>query len=310
MRWLSFFRLEETPVDQRVGIMVGFIREVRAALDRAAGSGSRRWLAVRVPLRLSGHPTLGVDLPQWIAAGVDMVNLSCHYTTEEQSDLPRIHQLIPETPVYLEMSFTSARYAKPAGADGPSRNENIDVYRKMTDEQFYTTAHLVYARGGSGVSLFNFVYYRSLTDKRTEPPFHVLAHLKDPVWVARQPQHYFMSDASNPPSQPSVFGRNKLLTPAKASILPFDMAPPTGGWTTDGRVRVQSLASFAGRHLTMRCNGRELKPMIDVGEPYAIPYVDGLGTAETQRAWGVPRALLRDGVNSFEITLAGDAPMT
>src|SRR5262249_22613736 len=143
----------------------------------------RRWLCVRVPLRLSGHAPLGVDLPRWVAAGVDMINLSCHYTTEQQSDLPRIHQMIPDIPVYLEMTFTCARYPKPSSSANP-HSENIDVYRKMTDEQFYTTAHLAYARGGSGVSLFNFVYYRSLADRRTEPPFHVLAHLGDRAWLA------------------------------------------------------------------------------------------------------------------------------
>ncbi len=161
MRWSAFFRLEETTQDQRVAIMVSFIRQVREALDRNSPSKEKRWLCVRVPLRLSGHAPLGVDLPQWVAAGVDMVNLSCHYTTEQQTELPRICQMIPGTPVYLEMSFTSSRHPKPAmetDTDKPgSSGANSDVYRKMAREQLCTTAHLVYARGGAGVSLFNFV---------------------------------------------------------------------------------------------------------------------------------------------------------
>jgi hypothetical protein len=290
--------------------MVAFIREVRAALDKAAGRGPRRWLCVRVPLRFSGHVPLGVDLPRWVAAGVDMVNLSCHFTTEQQSDLPRIRQLIPNTPVYLEMTFVSARYPKEDPGGTSTHRENVDVYRKMTDEQYFTTAHLVYARGGGGVSLFNFVYYRSLADKRTEPPFHVLPRLGDPAWLARQPQHYFMSDGSNPPSQPSAFHRNKELSREKASVLPFDLAPPQGGWKADGRLRIQSVAAFADRDVSVRGNGKALKPTADISEPYASPYTDGIGTSETQRAWVVPRDLLRDGVNTFEITLSRGEPIT
>ena len=252
MRWSAFFRLEETTQQQRVAIMVGFIKEVREALDRNGSPRHRtRWLCVRVPLRLSGHSPLGVDLPQWVEAGVDMVNLSCHYTTEQQTDLPEICRMIPRTPVYLEMSFTSSRYPKPGTDNLVTRSENIDVYRKMTGEQFYTTAHLVYARGGAGVSLFNFVYYRTLTDKKTEPPFEVLAHLKDRQWLARQPAALFPLQRHEPAvpavavrTEPDRLGRQRESVsdrygaagrwlengwPIAASVPPPDGAAPVCG---------------------------------------------------------------------------------
>jgi hypothetical protein len=42
-----------------------------------------------------------------------------------------------------------------------------EVYRKMTPEQFCTTAHLAFARGGNGVSAFTFIYFRSFADPQS-----------------------------------------------------------------------------------------------------------------------------------------------
>jgi hypothetical protein len=306
MRWSSFFRVEETTAEQRVGIMVAFIKEVRAALDQRGGP--HRWLCVRVPLRLSGHSPLGVDLPRWVAAGVDLVNLSCHYTTDSQTDLPEICRMIPHTPVYLEMTFVSARYAKLGIAGTLIGNENTDIYRKMTDEQFYTLAHVAYARGGSGVSLFNFVYYRGLTAHKTEPPFHIFPRLKDPAWLAQQPQHYFLSNASNPPSAPSQFALNRIVEAGKASTFLIDTAPPTGGWKNDGRLRFQSQHEM-DRDFRARVNGKVVAATADVSEPYPAPYEDGIGDAKTQRAFIVPKELLKDGMNSIEIEFEHGEPV-
>ncbi len=309
MRWSAFFRLEETTLEQRVAIMVKFIREVRVALDHKNPSGQRRWLCVRVPSRLSGHSPLGVDLPQWVVAGVDMVNLSCHYTTEQQTDLPHISSMISGTPVYLEMSFTSSRHPKPGTDTHAKQGANTDVYRKMTREQFCTTAHLVHARGGAGVSLFNFVYYRTLTDHKAEPPFDVLTHLGNRDWLARQPQHYFLSNATNPPSGPSPFARNRLVSPGKERLFMLDTAPPLGGWKTDGRLRIQTRSTVEQRKLVVRFNGRELPPSDDISEPYQQPYSDGLGGAETLRAWTVVKEALRDGPNEIRLSFSDGLPL-
>lgn len=309
MRWSAYFRTEETTREQRVAIMAGFIEGIRGALDRTARPGQRRWLCVRVPVRLSGHSPLGVDLPRWVEAGVDMVNLSCHYTTEQQTDLPEICRMIPRAPVYLEMSFTSSRYPKPGTDKAGTRSENIDVYRKMTREQFFTTAHLVYARGGAGVSLFNFVYYRTLADKKTEPPFDVLGRMRDPGWLARQPQHYFLSNASNPPSQPSPFARNRIVSAGKESLFLMDAAPPADGWTTDGRLRIQSRHAMGRRQFAARFNGRELLPTTDISEPYPQPYTDGLGNAQTLRGWIVPKEIMRDGSNEIRLSFPDGSPL-
>jgi hypothetical protein len=309
MRWSSFFRPEETTVAQRRAIMLEFIRETRAALDRGARPGQRRTLGVRVPSHLSGHDPLGVDLPAWVAAGVDWVNLSCHYISEQQTDLAAIHRLVPATPLYLELTFASAgRQAgeRRATLDG---TEELGGYRLMTDEQYYTAAHLAYARGGAGVSLFNFAYYRNLGEVPQVPPFAVLTRLKDRAWLARQPQHYFLSSSGNPPSGPSRFTRNRRLMPGRGAQFELDMASSSSGWKKTGRLRLELTAPWADRDAEVRINGRQLLPDIDVSDPYSTPFASPQRNNGTLlRAWLVPPELLKDGQNRIEVLLKkGDA---
>jgi hypothetical protein len=81
MRFPQFFRAAETTREQRLAIMNEFIGQVRRILDGTVPAGQRRWLCVRVPAYLAAHDPLGVDLPAWVRAGVDMVNLSYFYFT-------------------------------------------------------------------------------------------------------------------------------------------------------------------------------------------------------------------------------------
>lgn len=307
MRHARFFRLDETTAQQRMKIMTRFVSRVRELLDQSADTQRRRWLCVRVPFRLKRHHELGIDLRKWVDAGVDMVNLSCHYVTEQQSDLAKVCRTVPEAAVYLETTYVNQRYAKPLG---PKVSSN-EVYRKMTAEQFSTAAHLALARGGSGVSAFNFVYYRSLAepDSRGEPPFDVLGRLRDPGWVARQPQHYFTERSGDPASPAKMRSDSRALRIDRPVRITLDMAPPRGGWRIGGRLRVQSKTSFADRRLVVRFNGTVLEATANVSEPYPNPYPDGLGSAETLRAWTVPAGLLTDGDNTIEIRLVQGEPV-
>lgn len=306
MRWSSYFRLDETTVAQRRAIMLAFIKDVRAALDQSARPGQRRSLGVRVPSRISGHDPLGVDLPAWVEAGVDWVNLSCHYISEQQTDLAAIHRLIPRTPLYLELTFASAglQGTRRATLDG---TEELRGYRLMTNEQFITAAHLAYARGGAGVTLFNFAYYRNLGATPHEPPFALLPRLKDRAWMAAQPQHYFLSVSGNPPSAASEFSRNRRLVPGKVSIFNLDMAPPAGGWREDARLRLEAGSAWSGREVEIHFNGQLLAPAADVAEPYPTPYIAPAPESHV-RGWSVPRSFLKDGVNQIQVILrAGDS---
>ena len=95
--------------------------------------------------------------------------------------------LAPDVPLYLEMTHTSMT-GRALGGSG------TQPYCRTVDEQFYTTAHLARQQGATGVSLFNFVYYRHHKSEElgpfNEPPFHVLPRLKTcrlPVVYGRVP---------------------------------------------------------------------------------------------------------------------------
>lgn len=275
MRWSSFFRQDETTSAQRASIMLEFIRQARAILDSSAGNGARRLLGVRVPSRLSGHDPLGIDLPAWAAAGVDYVTLSCHYVTEQQTELVEIRKLIPDTPVYLELTYASSRQQPGTG------------YRPASTGELETAAHLAYARGAAGVSLFNFAYYRTLATVPQEPPFDVIRRLKDPATLAALPQHYFLSDSGNPPSEPSQFTRHRRLRSGQSRIYDLDLAPPLGGWKGEAELVVELTTPLGGSRLEVSANGERL---VGTSDPSPV-----------SRAWRVPAGVLRAGANRLEI---------
>jgi hypothetical protein len=303
LRFPSFFRPNETTSQQRHRIMNRFVRDVRRVLDDNTPSGHRRWLSVRIPCYQQAHDALGIDVRAFAEAGVDMFNLSAYYFTEQQTDAPAIKRLLPGSAVYAEMTHTTCI--------GPSLTKTGGdnfLFRRTTDEQFYTTAHLAYARGLNGVSTFNFVYYRKHgTAGRgpfREPPFHVFKHLRDPAWLARQPQHYILATVWNEPPVPRQLPRR--LKPGQSAEFRLDMSPPTGGWTKDGKLRIQSKEPMGEAHFTARFNGKELSPIDDLSEPYPNRDPSMLATRETARGWSVPAQLPADGVNRLIITMRSE----
>jgi hypothetical protein len=291
MRHSDFFP-EDTSRRKREAVMLDFVKKTRAALDATAKPGRRRWLCVRVPARISGFASLGVNPRAWAAAGVDMFNLSCHYTTDQQAtDVEQICRMLHGVPVsvYLELTQTTAT-SQPGGRRG----------QKLTTTcELRTTAHLAYARGARGVSLFNFAYYRILGgDASGEPPFGVLLQLGDPAWLARQPQCWFLSHSSNPPAEPSEFTRNRKLSSGKTAAFTLDLAPPDGGWTEDARLRLSAAAPLDGRTPAVSLNGRAL-----AGQPPQA------GDEAGARVYAVPRALLKSGANKLNIILQDGGPV-
>ena len=307
MRHSSFFQVDKTTSKGRAQIMTGFVAQVRSLLDRTAKPGQHRWLCVRVPCYLAAYDGLGLDLPAMVEAGVDMVNLSAHYFTEQQTDLPTICQMVSDAAngraaVYLEMTHCAA-----IGRRMTKRGYDNFGFRRTTDEQFYTTAHLAYARGADGVSAFNFVYYREHgTPGRgpfNEPPFHVFSRLGDRDWLARQPQHYILGNVWDRPHVPDRQLPKKMI-PGQTATFTLDMAPPAGGWGTDGKLRIQGEASLGPGQWAAQVSGIDLEPSDDISEPYSNPYPPCLGTPEQMRAWVVPVHLMRDGANTIRISLA------
>lgn len=291
MRYPKYFD-SAMPVESRVEIITDFVTRVRRILDASQRSGKKRWLCIRVPSRLSQHESIGVDLRKLANIGVDMVNLSSHFICEQQSDLEKVHQMLPEKAIYLEMTFSNLRY---------ELDSKIDVFRKMTPEQFYTGAHLAYERGASGVSLYNFVYYRSLSSTPTEPPFQILKNLNKPDWLAFQPQHYFLTPGSKmPPVSERVFPAGDLKAGGSFTFT-IDMAPPEKGWKDHSTLRIQTTGPVIDQKLSIFFNGQRLEKSDDVSAPFPTPDKDGLGDSKKLRAWKVPAKLFVNGHNHLKV---------
>jgi hypothetical protein len=301
MRHASYFRLDETSSRQRREIITGFVRQVRQALDDAAPPGKRRWLCARVPCLLSWHDRLGIDLPSLCEAGLDMINLSPHYFTQQYHDLPQIRKLAPQAALYLEMCHCTMT-GQPMGPG----SGDIRQYTRTTDQQFYTTAHVAYRRGADGVSLFNFVYYREHGHPGrapfNEPPFHVLRHLADPEWLARQPQWYVLAKAWNTPL-PQRFDAGRTC------VFTLDMAP-TEHQRRRGLLRLRTAGDSQHCAWSVRVNQAELEPAAYVRKPLDHSYEAGLGEPNQYACFVCPRAAVRDGLNQIAVTLRDGPPAT
>ena len=308
MRFYSYFDAEKTTLEQRQNIMTGFVKQVRQVLDRTEREGKRRWLCARVPCLLKGLDAIGLNLPVLVSEGLDMVNVSASYFTTQQMDLEAIRASLPENAaLYVEMCHSIANGSKLVpGYD-------TFTFRRATQEQYQTIAHLAYARGADGVSLFNFAYYREHGGPGrgpfAEPPFEVMKTLHDPKSLAKRPQHWFLASGwNNPYVRPPILPRG-LKEKLKTSFQ-LDLAPPAGGWKGQGRLRLQADATLEGRLLEARLNGVKLLPNADVSELFENPYPSLLGKPEQMRAWTVPAELLRDGMNEVVFFHLGGKPVT
>ena len=306
MRHYSFFQLDKTTSEQRRGIMTGFVRQVREVLDRTARGGRRRWLCARVPCYVSALDPLGLDLPAMVEAGLDMVNVSASYFTIQQTDFAAIRKMAQPAAAYLEFCHTTwnGKRVTPTGYDS-------FLFRRATPEQIQTAAHLAYARGGHGMSAFNFVYYREHGGAGrgpfNEPPFEVFKHLGDREWLAGQPQHWFLSSGWGNAFEKQRALPRKLGKGQTAGFM-LDLAPPAGGWQRGGRLRIQAEDALGESQWRATLNGSELAPTEDVSEPYPNPYSPMLGQPGEMRAWNVPAGVLKDGENRLEITMAEGKP--
>jgi hypothetical protein len=298
MRHTSHFRMNETTTRQRSQIMAEFVARVRKALDETAQGKRRRWLCARVPCFLSLHDRSGIDLPAMVEAGLDMVNASGYYFTIQQTDLPKIRKQVPKAAVYLEATHSIW--------NGPSLPGKYDSFSFMrtTEPQFATAANLVYSRGGDGMSLFNFVYYREHgTPGRgpfNEPPFDVLKRLGDRRWVASQPQWYLLCKSWGPQPLPKTFQKGQT------HAFSVDLAPTVQ--RAEGILRLRTLKESSGCRWTVRVNGTALETRPYVAKPIEHPYDAALGQANEYACFRCPRKLVRKGINEIAVTMEDGDP--
>lgn len=308
MRHPILFHRKKTTVEERRQIMVDFLRDVRSLLDRTSTEEKRRWLCVRIPGHAVKFDDLGIDLAAWRDAGVDMFNVSASYFTTFTMDLDRFRKELPEdVAFYPELHYVTAVHSQET-PPSPSSFMRKTIYRRTTPQQYYTAAHVAYRRGASGVSLFNFHYYRGTRNPtdvagiRMEPPFEIFPKLRDPDRLALEPQHYVIAYAFYPVGVPKPFERplNPGGTPERHVL---DMAPPKDGWKKGGRLRIQSSEPLKETVWKIILNGMILEQTPDVSEPFDNPYPEGRGSPEEFQAWNIPSEILKDGINHIEVFL-------
>ncbi len=298
LRHSQLFRDNGPPAKERIRIMTAFVAKVREALDKKGGK--RKWLCVRIPLDGKAHSTLGLDVGKLHAAGVDMFNLSGWYHTTQNTDTARVRKMVPNAAVYVEMTHVAGRnphFQK-------SRNYGTMPCPRTSDQQFYTTARLAYERGADGVSLFNFVYYRSFRKgivAYKEPPFHVLPKCTDRTFLAAQPPYYCLASASYENQIPRTLKK-------RAERFRMDMLP---AGKDKLRLRIHAKEVIGDRNITAKMNGTRLRPVQDVSAFYDNPFDTMITpTGEHRRAWELPGALVKNGINRVELKLESGNPLT
>lgn len=297
LRFYSYFR-PETPLEQRRAIMTSFVQDVRKLL------GPTKWLCARVPCYLTALDELGLDLKALVAAGLDMVNASAHYFTTQQHDLAIIRQQTEGASLYFELCHTIWK------GDKVQAGYDVFPFRRATSEHLKTSAHLAYARGADGISLFNFAYYRQHGQGEGrglfgEPPFKALEALRDPKTLAKEPQHWFIANGWRAPGMKPLPVPRKIKRNNSVKFT-FDLASPHG----DARIRIQADASLMNSEWTASFNGETVLATVNVSEPFAVPFPSMLAKPEELRAWFAPARLLREGTNNFEVTLKSDESCT
>lgn len=300
MRFNSFFNEAKSSRSQRCSIITSFVRQVRSVMDKTTREGRHRWLCVRVPCLIKGLDALGIDLTEMVNAGVDMVTASASYFTTQQMDLVEICRRCEGAALYVELCHSIE--------NGPKLTKGYDTFdfRRTTQEQMQTTAHLAYARGADGVSLFNFAYYRPHggpgRGEFSEPPFNILKTLGDAAVLAQGPQHWFIAPGwNNAYIRPPLLPRK--LDSGKKTAFRMDLAPPSRGWKHSGTLRLQCDEDLAEMKVTAHLNESKLEPSQKLSEPFPNPSPSLLGRPEQMLAWTVPVEVLRDGQNLVEFTL-------
>lgn len=299
MRFPNFFR-DAVPVEERVRLITGFVSRVSGVLGNRRGGDRKRWLCARVPGQLEQMSEVGISLPEMVDAGVDMVNLSASYFTGPYQEVRVVRGLLPDAAIYVEMCHTTLT-GKVVNRKG---GDNF-TFLRTTDQQYYTAAHMAYEQGADGVSLFNFVYTRehgSNTAVRgpwSEPPFHILPHLKDPAWLARQSQWYVLANTWHVKPFPA------RSEPTEPLVCRLDMAPG-GTHVENGVLRLLSKGIENTGKWTVLLNGEILQEVPTVAKPLPHPHDANLNLSGTYWCFALPRSIVRRGANHLVLVPRGE----
>jgi len=299
-----FFNLSTTTAHERLTTMMGWVRAVRAEM-RAAGVGT---LAARIPPDPGTLSAIGVNATALVGDGtLDYLTLGVGYYSFMPMDAA--------CGIFVPCSGTGAVAPSPplvAGATAlweityverakPSASCSHGPDQRMTVAHLATSALQAYALGATGIASFNFQYYRPFADMPcqydenkpySEPPFEILAKLKDRSWLATQHQFYWSNK-----KVPLPFRRDDVL-----------LVPPTDGWRRDGKLRVNLQANHKKKQKTLLLvvlNGQPLQSTSNTSFLWPSEQPDRF--AGEYLAWTVPVSVPREGNNVLEISTAAAA---
>ncbi len=300
-RRFAFFNTSVTTEEQRVRIMTEFIMEVRAMLDaETAKDGRYRHLSVRIPAYSDMYGDMGIDLEAFEKAGVTIFNFTSSYFTDQSFELEPLIAETGDAYTYFELNYTTAYSTDDLGKQ---------IKRRTTIEQYYTTALLAYEQGVDGISFFNFQYYRGdrvseLDKPYTEPPFEVIANVKNIDFLKNAAQHYFYGYTWK-----DLITLTWKLPATLQKGVPFDLSmnlvEPEGSWQEDGVFSLQSLQAISDKTIKVTVNGVELTAVPYSGPAYPNEYTQLLGTQSNYLCYSVPKDILREGKN--EIIVVSDS---
>jgi len=91
-----------------------------------------------VPCLSAERDKLGVSLPAFHRAGLDLANLSAYYYTQQYHDLAACHQEVPDLPLYLDISAEEGlRRRQEAAEHGAEWNrldaESLEFHRRVRE---------------------------------------------------------------------------------------------------------------------------------------------------------------------------------
>ncbi len=297
------FDVSATTSEERRAVTEGFIKNVRAILDRTERGGKHRYLCIRVPSNIKMWDALGL-LPENIASlGVEMVNVSSHYYIDQWIDFEEFTKRMPTLAVYFEVCNCSHKgtYLKQGCYDN-------HTYRRATENEIYTAAHMAYKAGAQGMSYFNFVYYREHgVEGRgpfNEPPFHAIGNAKDVDFVASAPGHFFIAKGWEKNSQ-----LHKALVAGENYSFEIYMQPPSYGWSKNFRFRIHTASPIENRSFDVTFGGVKAIPTSDISEPYPEDNeYPPLHADETNcRAYVIPKSAVIEDKNLFTVRMNSSA---
>ncbi len=308
----GFFFPDDTPMQQRVAVMVDFIKKVRAVLDEMEKKdGKYRYLGARVHAynMYNLWENLGFAPKAWQDAGVDFFNLSPNYATSQQgTSIAEVRDLASEAAIYGELTHTADTWTMvKLGYDD-------NHYRRLTKEMLETTARIYYARGADGVSFFNLAYYRAHGSNRekkgpfNEPLFKEMSILADKQALDNSPDAaYFFTRGHNAKFSANAKGTTKTYW--------MDMVPARGNGPATLRLLVLSEKEATHGELdapekvkregwVVKINDVPLSPVKNTWGAYPLKteIKAGFNKAEQYVAFSVPANLLEDGPNKVEIS--------